>query len=163
MRREERWKEDEIMERVFKKIAFFIKTQWKSNIVSHARTRNSLLAPTLFSIIERESHQITNWFSWLMAALVCTRRRSVWRYDVHAVAAPLIANTAGMNWMYPSVLRMDENTEKNMMTAVTVEVSLCKEGVWTTKRASWGVSRNWLEKVKGKNYELDEVIQIRVA
>ena len=52
------------------------------------------------------------------------------------MAAPLMANTAGMNWMYPSVLSIDENTEKNIITAVTEEVSLCKEGVWTTKRAS---------------------------
>lgn len=139
------------------------KTQWESKYVSQERTRNSLFAPTRFSIIESESHQITNWFSWLMAALVCTRSRSVWRYEVHAVAAPLIANTAGMNWMYPSVLRIDENTEKNMITAVTVEVSRCKEGVWTTKRASWGVSRNWWRTRKGKNYELDEVMQSRVA
>ena len=53
-----------------------------------------------------------------------------------------MANTAGMNCMYPSVLNMDENTEKIMITAVTEEVSLCREGVWTTNRASWGVSRN---------------------
>ena len=37
---------------------------------------------------------------------------------------------------------MDENTLKNIITAVTVDDNLCKDGVFTIKRANCGVRRN---------------------
>jgi hypothetical protein len=35
-------------------------------------------------------------------------------YEVHAVKAPLTAKTAGINWINPNVLKIDEKTEQNV-------------------------------------------------